>query len=132
MVTIRAFARQLAMPQRTCHRQTIDLHRQCQAGTCGAERVGEPEHKMWLFRPSRGQWCVNLSRLRVEHPERYPGPNLAEVTYRLDAVEAELKSFRKRINALAAAFREHGQAHREEKNGGDHDDTTAGERRERK
>jgi hypothetical protein len=117
MVTIRAFARQLAVPAETCRRQTINLHRQCQAGTCGADRVAEPEHKLWLFRPSRGQWCVNLSRLRVEHPERYAGPNLAEVTDRQDAMEAELKMLRKRYNALAAAFREHGQKHKENDHG---------------
>jgi hypothetical protein len=120
MLTIRALARELVIPAETCRRQIINLHRQCQAGTCGAARVAEPEHKIWLFRPSRGQWCVNLSRLRVEHPERYPGPNLVEVTTRLVAAEAELKQARKRSNALAAAFREHAREHREKHGGGDH------------
>lgn len=119
MVSIRALARQTSVPRETLRCQLLELHRKCQEGSCGAERTGSPEHKLWLFRPTRGSWCVNISRLRVEHPERFPGPNLAEVTERLDATEAALKDMRKRINALGAAFREHKQDHDKEKDHGE-------------
>ncbi len=111
LLSIRELAKRLGQNYRTTHWQMTKLHRLCQAGTCGSLRATEPEHKLWLFRPSFGQWSVNLSRLRIEHPERYPGPDLEDIDARLESAEEYGKHTRKLHNALAAAFREHARLH---------------------
>lgn len=106
-ITLRALAKLIGRPVRSVHRQTIDLHMRCCDGTCGSLRANHPSHRLWLIRPPRGAWCVNVSLYRREHPERFEAPSVEEVSERVDDLEQYERDTRKRVNALATAFNEH-------------------------
>lgn len=65
-ITTTALARKSGLSKRTLWRWLIVLH--------GRDRARGPEHTGWLLRQSSGPWCVNLAKLRAEHPEVFVRP----------------------------------------------------------
>lgn len=103
-ITIPQLARKKGVPRRTLFRQLLVWH--------AADRARGAEHALWLFRQTRGPWSVNLSRLYASHPEFFDAPTPEELQTHLAEVRAYSVQTRKETHGLAAAFREHGAAHR--------------------
>lgn len=73
-------------------------------------------HALWMVRTRDGApWRINEDLLRIAHAELFDAPDPRDVEERLHAAEQELRELRRettmRLNALAAAFRGHKQAH---------------------
>jgi hypothetical protein len=74
------------------------------------------EHALWMVRTgARRNWEINEDLLRIAHAELFDAPDPRDVEERLHAVEEEIRELRhmvtRRLNAMAAAFRDHRAAH---------------------
>ncbi|HEY4012769.1 MAG TPA: hypothetical protein VGM06_05505 [Polyangiaceae bacterium] len=107
--TIPALARQIGANRATLFRKLRALRREDLA------RGGE-ERALWMVRTGAGRnWVINEDLLRIAHAELFDAPDPRDMEERLRAVEEEIRELRhmvtRRLNAMAAAFRGHKQAH---------------------
>ena len=111
-VTIPELARLMGRDRTTVWRQVVVLHAKCRAGACGSDHATDPKHRHWLARFTLGAWRVSMSRLEAGHPELFDVPTPRELHEQIVEVQDYGRDTRRQVNALAAAFREHGREHR--------------------
>jgi hypothetical protein len=115
-VTIPELARRIGVPRRTMFRRVIKMHAADRALDAAEADPAKRTRALWLYRPPQGAWSVNEARMRASHPEAFGTSSNDELqeqhTELRDEFLAHKKDSSRRLNALAAAFREHGQKHR--------------------